>query len=101
MPGPRVVGLPALPRVRGLTLRIAVHARRHETDSTWSLIQMTSTRGESMEHPQPRAYTVSDFTKWDKDGELILAPKFQRRSVWTQMARSYLIDTILQGYPIP
>lgn len=34
-------------------------------------------------------------------GELVLSPKFQRRSVWPAAARSSLIDTILQGYPIP
>ncbi|GAJ16274.1 unnamed protein product, partial [marine sediment metagenome] len=26
---------------------------------------------------------------------------FQRRRVWSSKARSYLIDTILDGFPIP
>lgn len=33
--------------------------------------------------------------------ELDLTPEFQRRSVWTDKARSYLIDTIVRGKPIP
>lgn len=48
-----------------------------------------------------RPYSVRDFEEWHKKGELILAPKFQRRSVWSSKARSYLIDTIIRGKPIP
>ena len=32
---------------------------------------------------------------------LELSPKFQRRSVWTDNARSFLMDTIVRGLPIP
>ncbi|MGA2749400.1 MAG: DUF262 domain-containing protein [Verrucomicrobiota bacterium] len=46
-------------------------------------------------------YRVSDFLEWNKDGKLILNPKFQRGSVWPSAARSYLIDTILRELPIP
>jgi hypothetical protein len=31
----------------------------------------------------------------------VLAPKFQRREVWSDKARSYLVDTIIRGKPIP
>jgi hypothetical protein len=48
-----------------------------------------------------RNYSVRDFEEWDKRGELVLQPKFQRRDVWSDMARSYLIDTIVRGKPIP
>ena len=48
-----------------------------------------------------RNYSVRDFEEWRERGELILAPKFQRREVWSTKARSYLIDTILRGKPIP
>jgi hypothetical protein len=34
-------------------------------------------------------------------GELILSPRFQRRSVWPPAARSFFIDTLLNGYPVP
>ncbi|MGB6483697.1 MAG: DUF262 domain-containing protein [Candidatus Acidiferrales bacterium] len=46
-------------------------------------------------------YKVSDFLSWQKSGLLILSPKFQRRSVWRPGAKSYLLDTIVKGYPIP
>jgi len=48
-----------------------------------------------------RPYAIHDFAEWDGRKELILAPAFQRRSVWTDKARSYLIDTIIRGLPIP
>jgi len=48
-----------------------------------------------------RNYSVRDFEEWRERGELVLAPKFQRREVWSPKARSYLIDTIVRGKPIP
>jgi hypothetical protein len=48
-----------------------------------------------------RNYSVRDFEEWRERGELELAPKFQRREVWIPKARSYLIDTIVRGKPIP
>lgn len=48
-----------------------------------------------------RNISVRDFEQWDERSELVLAPKFQRRDVWKPLARSYLIDTIIQGKPIP
>jgi len=46
-------------------------------------------------------YTIADFLEWYRKKQLKLNPDFQRRSVWTQAAKSYLIDTILRDYPIP
>ena len=48
-----------------------------------------------------RVYSVSDFVEWDSTGLLDLSPEFQRRSVWSEKAKSYLIDTIVRGKPIP
>ena len=48
-----------------------------------------------------RNYSVRDFEEWHERGELVLAPKFQRREVWSDKARSYLMDTIIRGKPIP
>jgi hypothetical protein len=48
-----------------------------------------------------RNYSIRDFEEWNQRGELVLQPKFQRREVWSDKARSYLIDTILRGKPIP
>ncbi|MDJ0508586.1 MAG: DUF262 domain-containing protein [Crocosphaera sp.] len=46
-------------------------------------------------------FKVADFVSWQKDKALILSPKFQRRSVWKSGTKSYLIDTIVRGLPIP
>lgn len=46
-------------------------------------------------------YKVSDFISWAKASTLILSPSFQRRSVWPAGAKSYLIDSIVRGLPIP
>ena len=46
-------------------------------------------------------YKVSDFVTWAKAGSLILNPSFQRRSVWPLGAKSYLLDSIVRGLPIP
>lgn len=48
-----------------------------------------------------RNYSVRDFEEWNDRSELVLAPKFQRRDVWNPKAKSYLIDTIIRGKPIP
>jgi hypothetical protein len=48
-----------------------------------------------------RNYSIRDFEEWNSRNELVLQPKFQRRDVWSDKARSYLIDTILRGKPIP
>lgn len=44
---------------------------------------------------------ISDVIQWHERGELELSPKYQRNSVWNDEAKSYLIDTILRGLPIP
>jgi hypothetical protein len=54
-----------------------------------------------MQGSTPQHYTIADFLKWNDDKELILNPKFQRGPVWGAPARSYLIDSILRGYPVP
>lgn len=50
---------------------------------------------------QPVSYNIGDLYEWHDRGTLILQPKFQRRDVWSKNARSYLIDTILRGLPVP
>jgi len=50
---------------------------------------------------ETRQYLINDFRAWHERRELILSPKFQRRKVWSKKAKSYLIDTILRGLPIP
>lgn len=50
---------------------------------------------------QKTFYKVAEFASWLKGGQLKLSPEFQRRSVWKAGAKSYLIDTIIKGMPIP
>lgn len=49
----------------------------------------------------PQTYHVSDFIEWRNKKQLILDPEFQRGAVWTSAAKTFLIDTILRGFPIP
>lgn len=52
---------------------------------------------------KPRAFSISDLYDWYRQtpSQLILNPKFQRRAVWTPQSKSYLINTILLGLPLP
>ncbi len=54
-----------------------------------------------MKNFDSRTYSINDFLEWEDKNQLELSPKFQRRSVWTDTARSYLMDTIVRGKPIP
>ncbi|MDR6514084.1 DUF262 domain-containing protein [Chryseobacterium camelliae] len=54
-----------------------------------------------MKNFDSRTYSINDFLEWNDKKQLQLSPKFQRKSVWTDDARSYLIDTIIRGKPIP
>lgn len=46
-------------------------------------------------------YKINDIIGWDSRKELILSPKFQRRSVWNPRGKSYLIDSIIKGFALP
>lgn len=46
-------------------------------------------------------HKISWFKKEKEEDSLNLSPNFQRRPVWTDEQASYLIDTILNGLPIP
>lgn len=48
-----------------------------------------------------RTYSISDFLEWHNNGLLELDPSFQRRAVWSEKAKSYLVDTIVRGMPMP
>ena len=56
------------------------------------------------EEPMPsilEQYRISDFVEWRKQKRLNLNPDFQRGSVWSPAARTFLIDTILRQLPVP
>lgn len=50
---------------------------------------------------QKTFFKVSDFISWQRSSALVLSPQFQRKSVWKAGTKSYLIDTIVRGLPIP
>src|SRR5690349_734760 len=54
-----------------------------------------------MKNFDSRTYSINDFVEWDNNKQLELSPKFQRKSVWSDNARSYLMDSIIRGKPIP
>jgi hypothetical protein len=54
-----------------------------------------------MDAPKISEYRVLEFADWNRTKTLDLTPKFQRRSVWKTPAKSYFIDSILRGIPIP
>lgn len=54
-----------------------------------------------MKNFDTRVYSVGDYLEWNSNGLLELSPDFQRRGVWTKQAKSYLLDTIISGKPMP
>lgn len=49
-----------------------------------------------------RMYSVQDIVRLFESGELSLQPKYQRRTTaWPPSAKTALIDTILNNFPIP
>ncbi|NIT60165.1 MAG: DUF262 domain-containing protein, partial [Aliifodinibius sp.] len=54
-----------------------------------------------MKNFDTRVYSIADFLEWNNADLLELSPDFQRRSVWSQNAKSYLIDTVIRGKPMP
>lgn len=45
--------------------------------------------------------TAATFKRLSDQGQLVLRPPFQRNPVWLDGQKSYLIDTILHGFPVP
>jgi hypothetical protein len=54
-----------------------------------------------MDNSQPTQQRITWIYQRNKDGSLELAPPFQRKSIWCQRSKSYLIDTIINNLPIP
>lgn len=49
----------------------------------------------------PSTYTVAQYCAAFGDRDIVVNTDYQRGRVWPPAARSYLIDTLLSGYPIP
>ncbi|MFP2906479.1 DUF262 domain-containing protein [Pyxidicoccus sp. 3LFB2] len=45
--------------------------------------------------------TIGWFADLNQLGRLVIRPPFQRRPVWNDEEKSFLIDSILRGYPVP
>lgn len=54
-----------------------------------------------MKNFDTRVYSIGDFLEWSSNELLELSPDFQRRGVWTKQAKSYLMDTVISGKPMP
>jgi Protein of unknown function DUF262/HNH endonuclease len=54
-----------------------------------------------VDNAPPTTQRISEIYKWHKEQRLELHPPFQRKPVWTRRNQSYLIDTILNGLPVP
>ncbi len=48
-----------------------------------------------------RTMTILDLRNFQENGHLNLEPGFQRKSVWTLTDRRKLIQSVLEGYPVP
>ncbi len=46
-------------------------------------------------------YRIAQYYQWYKQGDLELKPPFQRKPVWSERTKCYLIDTILNNMPMP
>jgi hypothetical protein len=55
----------------------------------------------SMQKFQAQTYKINDILGWHERNELVLDPHFQRRPVWSPRGKSFLIDSIIKGYPLP
>lgn len=60
-----------------------------------------SLKWEDMKNFDTRVYSIGDFLEWSSNSLLELSPDFQRRGVWTKQAKSYLMDTVVSGKPMP
>ena len=48
-----------------------------------------------------KSHMISNLVRLEKTGRLVIQPKFQRRAVWAQEAKSFLVDTIIRAIPMP
>lgn len=54
-----------------------------------------------MERVDYQSLVIQDIINLEKQGELNLNPWYQRRSVWKESQKSYLINTLFERKPIP
>lgn len=54
-----------------------------------------------MRNIQKTVFKLSDFLGWQRTNTLLLSPAFQRRPVWSKTAKSFLVDSVIRGIPVP
>lgn len=54
-----------------------------------------------MNNAPPTTHRIAEIYHWMKEGRLTLKPPYQRKPVWSYKNKSYLLDTILNGLPVP
>lgn len=54
-----------------------------------------------MVNSPPTTHRIQQFNNWNKGNELILNPPYQRNPIWSPKNKSYMIDSVLENFPIP
>jgi hypothetical protein len=65
------------------------------------MLDITSSNKKKKMEFVTQSFKINDLLGWSDRKELILSPKFQRRAVWKPKGKSYLIDSIINGFPLP
>jgi Protein of unknown function DUF262 len=55
----------------------------------------------SMERVDYESLIIADLLRFHADGTLDINPWYQRRSVWSEPQRAYLINTVFERKPVP
>lgn len=50
---------------------------------------------------QRTVHTVKQFVTWFRHDSLVLRPTFQRNDIWSSKQKSFLLDSVLKGFPLP
>jgi len=66
-----------------------------------SVLENSFKGGDPVAKSKPLTLQVSDIVEWYRKKELVVNETFQRYSVWTPQAKTFLIDTILHELPVP
>lgn len=54
-----------------------------------------------MERVDYESFVIQDLLNFHNDGSLNISPWYQRRSVWSQPQKAYLLNTIFERKPVP
>jgi len=66
-----------------------------------AIVEIKFNRWGIMDRVEYQSIIIQDLVNLNKSSEIDLAPWYQRRSVWSNPQKSYLINTLLEQKPIP